>query len=65
MQASYIILTYINLCLYIYIYIYIYICISYIPGAGALPDIYARLPEGARRPRASAYISGKARGPGI
>ena len=27
---------------YIYIYIIIYICISYIPGASALPDIYAR-----------------------
>ena len=51
--------------LYINIYTYTHTCISYIPGAGALPDIYARLPGGARRPRASAYISGKARGPGI
>ena len=41
------------------------ICISYIPGTSALPDIYARLPEGTQHPRASAYISGKARGPGI
>ena len=31
-----------------------YICISYNIGKSALPDIYAR------RPRASAYISGKA-----
>ena len=42
-----------------------YVCISYIPGTSALPDIYARLSEGAERLRASAYISGKARGPGI
>ena len=27
-----------------------------IPGTSALPDIYARLPKGAQRPRASAYI---------
>ena len=26
--------------------IYMYACISYIPGMSALPDIYARLPEG-------------------
>ena len=31
------------------------ICISYIPGTGALPDICARLPRGAWRPRVSAY----------
>ena len=33
------------------------ICISYNTAASALPDIYARCP------RASAYISGKARVP--
>ena len=38
-------------------YIYIYICNSYNTGTRALPDIYARCP------RASAYISGKARAP--
>ena len=27
-------------------YIHIRMCISYIPGAGALPDMHARLPEG-------------------
>ena len=52
---------------YIYIYIYIHniiyiyniytICNSYNTGKSALPDIYARCP------RASAYISGKARVP--
>ena len=47
------------------VYIIILLCISYIPGTSALHDIYARLPEGAQLPRASAYISGKARGPGI
>ena len=41
--------------MYIYIYIYIYICISYNTDNSALPDIYAR------RPRASAYVLGKAR----
>ena len=35
----------------------IYICISYNTGKSALPDIYSRCP------RASAYISGKARVP--
>ena len=55
------------MCVYIYMCacVYIYICISYIPGTSALLDIYARLPGGAQRPRASAYISGKARGPRI
>ena len=35
----------------------IYVCISYNTGKSALPDIYAR------HPRASTYISGKARVP--
>ena len=48
---------YICIYVYVYIYIYIYICNSYNTGKSALPDIYAR------RPRASAYISGKARVP--
>ena len=38
-------------------YIYICICISNNTGKSALPDIYTR------RPKASAYISGKARMP--
>ena len=48
--------------MHIYIYIYIYIYISYNTGFSALPDIYARHSR-AQRPRASAYISGKARVP--
>ena len=39
------------------------ICKGYIPGLGALPDVCTRLPTGVQHPRASAHISGKARGP--
>ena len=38
---------------------------GYIPGMGALPDICARLPGGAQRPRVSAYISGTSALPDI
>ena len=37
------------------------VCISYNTGKSALPDILiCTMPEGTQRPRASAYISGKA-----
>ena len=44
---------------------FVFICISYIPGRGALPDIYAWLPRGMQHPRTSADILGKARVPAI